>query len=118
MPSSELISLLRTKSNALDVSVRFLVLDLCDRLERKTRDCELLAQKIVELRQRAVKTNADRIRAMSDEELAKLLLDADQGNFTVDICDERYCVADQNDCPHDCKAAALKWLQQPMEVHG
>ena len=58
-------------------------------------------------------TNADSIRAMSDEELAKLLLDADQGNFTVDLCDERFC--DLGNCSHDCTAAALKWLKQPAE---
>ena len=58
-------------------------------------------------------TNADRIRAMTDEELAKLLLDADQGNFTVDVCSERFC--DTENCKHDCTGAALKWLQQPAE---
>lgn len=57
-------------------------------------------------------TNADRIRAMSDEELARFLLAADQGNFTVDVCDERFC--DLDNCSHDC-TAALKWLQQPAE---
>jgi hypothetical protein len=63
-----------------------------------------------------VLTNADRIRAMSDEELAKLLLDADQGNFTVDLCDERFC--DLGNCNHDCTAAALKWLKQPADTRG
>ena len=58
-------------------------------------------------------TNSDRIRAMTDEELAKLLLDADQGNFTVDVCSERFC--DTENCKHDCTGAALKWLQQPAE---
>ena len=105
MPSSELISLLRAKSNALDVSVRFLVLDLCDRLERKTRDCELLAQKIVELRRRSVKTNADRIRAMNDEELADYLaeLGSEANNGII-----------YSDRPEEW----LEWLQQPMEVQG
>ena len=60
-------------------------------------------------------TNADRIRAMSDEELAKLLLSADQGNFTVDICSDEFCVTEEKDCPHDCTSAALKWLQQPVK---
>ena len=59
------------------------------------------------------KTNADRIRVMSDEELVKFLLAADQGNFTVDVCDERFC--DLGNCDNDCTAAALKWLQQPAE---
>ena len=47
MPSSELIKILRTRSHGLDPTVRFIVLDMCDRLERKMRDCELLAQRIV-----------------------------------------------------------------------
>lgn len=63
-------------------------------------------------------TNADRIRSMSDEELAKLLLEADQGNFTVDVCDEKYCVPESHKCPHDCTAAAIKWLQSPVKESG
>ena len=60
-------------------------------------------------------SNADRIRAMSDEELAKLLLEADQGNFTVEVCDAKYCVPEQDECPHDCTAAVLKWLSSPAK---
>jgi hypothetical protein len=45
-----------------------------------------------------VKTNADRIRAMSDEELASLLFRA---NF----------VGRQ----HDYRAIVMEWLQQPAE---
>ena len=59
-------------------------------------------------------TNADRIRAMSDEELAKYLLDVEQGNFTIDCCDDRFC--DTQNCCHDCTEAAIKWLKQPAEV--
>ena len=76
MPTSDLITTLRTGAQGLDSTIRFLILDVCDRLERKTRDNELLAQKIVELRLRSHKTNADRIRAMSDEELYDLLKEA------------------------------------------
>ena len=50
MPSSELIKALRTGAQGLDYSVRFLILDACDRLERQIKDNELLMQKIVELR--------------------------------------------------------------------
>ena len=59
------------------------------------------------------KTNADRIRAMSDEELAKYLLDVEQGNFTIDCCNDRFC--DTQNCCHDCTEAAIKWLKQPVE---
>lgn len=58
-------------------------------------------------------TNGDRIRVMSDEELAKYLFDVEQGNFTIDCCDDRFC--DTEHCCHDCTAAAIKWLQQSAE---
>ena len=58
-------------------------------------------------------TRVDQIRAMSDEELAKFLLEADQGNLTVDVCDERYCTPER--CPNDCANAIIKWLHQPVE---
>ena len=53
-------------------------------------------------------TNADRIRAMSDEELSKFL-----GEYRFcDICDEG-CEA----CTYhgDCNKRLLEWLQQPAE---
>lgn len=58
-------------------------------------------------------TNADRIRAMNDAELAKYLLDVEQGNFTIDCCDDRFC--DTQNCCNDCTGAVIKWLQQPAE---
>ena len=51
-------------------------------------------------------TNADRIRAMSDEELAKWFL-------TVGIC-----IRDFEDCKCDgvsCRQCRMNWLQQPAE---
>ena len=64
-------------------------------------------------KRKTIKTNADRIRAMSDEELAKYLFDVEQGNFTIDCCDDRFC--DTQNCCHDCTDAAIKWLKQPAE---
>ena len=55
-------------------------------------------------------TNADRIRAMSDEELATMLFDykecnknciMNSGKHCYEICEEESCI--------------LKWLQQPAE---
>lgn len=51
------------------------------------------------------KTNADRIRAMSDEELAKLL-DYELGCPSTGDCAKM---------SKDCKACWLEWLQQPEE---
>ena len=55
------------------------------------------------------KTNADRIRAMSDEELAKLLLDRCRGAK----CDDQQ----QNEFGSvNCFQCRRTWLQQPAEV--
>lgn len=58
-------------------------------------------------------TNADRIRAMSDEELMKAIFDELP---CEDVC--RFCVptmrADKM-CDWHCKNGILKWLQQPVK---
>lgn len=59
------------------------------------------------------KTRADQLRAMTDEQLARFLLEADEGNLTVNVCDEKYCAPER--CPNDCTNAIIKWLQQPVE---
>lgn len=48
------------------------------------------------------KTNADRIRAMSDEELADVVVCPHTGNWDL--------------CRDDCKKCRLEWLKQPAEV--
>ena len=50
--------------------------------------------------------NADKIRSMSDEELAKLL-DYELGCPSTGDCAKM---------SKDCKACLLDWLQQPAEV--
>ena len=73
------------------------------------------------------KTNADRIRAMSDEELAEFLILSPEIEF--DVC--RFCKFG-NPTPSDCRGMCLngygacdaesnadafkKWLKQPVEV--
>lgn len=52
-------------------------------------------------------TNADRIRAMTDEELAEWLSD-----------DDRVCPPKHPNCKkyvNSCKGCFLEWLQQPAE---
>lgn len=53
-----------------------------------------------------VKTNADRIRAMSDEELEKLLIE-----FSAFACifPDKYCEE------ISCVECVTKWLQQPAD---
>lgn len=61
-------------------------------------------------------TNADRIRAMSDEELAKMLYDLNDMLWCrelpecIDIVD-----ADGENPTENCIGCALAWLQQPAE---
>jgi hypothetical protein len=60
-------------------------------------------------------TNGDRIRAMSDEELADLI-NTGLGKMSYDcyhcIAGAFCSAADENDF---CKAAWLQWLRQPAE---
>ena len=56
-----------------------------------------------------VKTNADRIRAMTDEELAKFIPDWSYTNACK--CGEKPYVA----CNNECEKCVSEWLQQPAE---
>lgn len=112
MPASELIAVLRKGAQGLDPTVRFLILDACDRLERQIKDNEILMQRIVDLRHRNdPKTNADRICAMTDEELVELLCGG-YGGFDCSTCK----IGDQRKCDMECKEHCKLWLQQPAEV--
>ena len=55
-------------------------------------------------------TNADRIRVMSDEELAKMLT-VGKGAFA---CFECWEIGD-GECSMKCDERCLEWLQQPAE---
>lgn len=54
-------------------------------------------------------TNADRIRAMSDEELAKMLT-IGEGGFDCSTCEG---LPDCRCCEQNCEKQCLRWLQQP-----
>ena len=59
-------------------------------------------------------TNADRIRAMSDEELMQFLFNEVSNNT---ICS--FCVPTMRTkckCDGHCKNGILEWLKQPVEV--
>ena len=57
-------------------------------------------------------TNADRIRRMSDKELAKILVDADYGVLYEEICGS---VERTRVCDNDCEICVLEWLRQPAK---
>ena len=54
------------------------------------------------------KTNADRIRAMTDAQLVQMLT-IGRGGFSCLKC------AESEDCGQNCEVQCLKWLQQPAE---
>ena len=79
-------------------------------------DCEKLFNAIDRLgeyedkAEQKPKTNADRIRAMSDAELAIWLCD-------TCVCSEccTACIAKPPKCPGESEGAWYEWLQQPAE---
>ena len=64
------------------------------------RDCQYFCEN----------TNADRIRAMSDEELAKMLTVL-RGGFSCLKCRE----IQEGKCSMKCEERCLEWLQHPAE---
>ena len=63
------------------------------------------------------RTNADRIRAMSDEELAKHLVDI---GWDCNLCAEHRRLDNEpllrgEKCDEKCAEHCLEWLQQPAE---
>lgn len=60
-------------------------------------------------------TNADRIRAMSDEELALALMEACIGREICAGCPAQEC---SPKCPGESYDAWVKWLKQPAEDHN
>lgn len=69
-------------------------------------ECDKLNQKVLSQRP----TNADRIRAMSDEELCLFLMEA-----PAVPCDEKISsMMKKNGCD-DCQSCIKEWLQQPVE---
>ena len=74
-----------------------------------------------EVRQKAlyelkgIKTNADRIRHMTDEELANYLIKLTEIIRTCDICGLPYIENGDCSCNCDCKAGVLKWLKAEVK---
>ena len=69
---------------------------------------------------RTVQTNADRIRSMSDEKLAKHLADI---GWDCHFCTEHWQLYNEplmcgGKCDEKCAEHCLEWLQQPAEDIG
>lgn len=69
-------------------------------------ECDKFNQRVVD----QPLTNADRIRAMSDEELATAII-AGRFGFDCDVCPERNHVK----CTLECARHCTEWLQQPAK---
>ena len=64
-------------------------------------------------------TNFERIKSMSVEQLAKLLIDTNNGDFIVNICDCMYCDECNEEsvkCSGRCDKAIIKWLESEVET--
>lgn len=59
---------------------------------------------------RKIQTNADRIRAMSDEELAEMI----SRFVTTGACND-LGIPSKKKCDSNCKVCILEWLRQPVE---
>ena len=75
------------------------------------RDCKQAFSHIVDSNKMIV-TNADRIRNMSDEELAELLVEA---NTLVSCKDCTEPMNEWGSCIGNCENAYLKWLKEKVE---
>ena len=58
-------------------------------------------------------TNADRIRAMSDEELSEFISRIEIGDFGQQVYGKTFC--DMCKGQYECDDCRLWWLQQPAE---
>ena len=58
-------------------------------------------------------SNADRIRAMSDEELAEFISRIEIGDFGQQVYGKTFC--DMCKGQYECDDCRLWWLQQPAE---
>ena len=58
-------------------------------------------------------TNADRIRAMSDEELSEFISRIEIGDFGPQVYGKTFC--DMCKGQYECDDCRLWWLQQPCE---
>ncbi len=64
-----------------------------------------------------LKTNADSIRAMNDEELAKFLDEVH--DYPCETCCGNLYWCRRNNAPEPvCKQHYLEWLQQPLRMKG
>ena len=72
-------------------------------------ECDCFNQQVIH----APLTNADRIRAMSDEEMAEFIGRIEIGDFGSQVYGKTFC--DMCKGQYECDDCRLRWLQQPAE---
>ena len=86
-------------------------------LEKKIKELEKSnrnwRRKVQRLRNRKTTTNADRIRSMTDEELATYLIRLTEVVKTCDVCEPTY--RENGDCDCHCENGVLRWLKMERE---
>ena len=89
---------------------------IMDKCKKDGKPC-LFSEDCFEPEEVIAPTNADRIRAMSDEELAELLCTADWCEACDQVREDGTCHAMELDGPlsQHCVAAGLRWLRQPAK---
>lgn len=75
----------------------------------KGTECDYFNQQVIH----APLTNADRIRAMSDEELSEFISRIEIGDFGQQVYGKTFC--DMCKGQYECDDCRLWWLQQPCE---
>ena len=81
--------------------------------------CEIDPDECDEWTDPAPQTNADRIRAMSDEELAHFMAKRSVNEYTVNLLDkDAVLTAVQIEAlKHNIYCSLMQWLKQPAEVN-
>lgn len=90
------------------------------RCEHAGKDREFICPKGISCKVTNV-SNAQRIRAMTDEELAKFLIKAHDGDMYIGFCQNKPECNEMLDAGTDipeeaCVACVVSWLQRPAEV--
>lgn len=86
----------------------------------KEHDLRMFRRHCKKAKEEKVVTNADRIRAMTDEELAAHLVDI---GFDCHLCSEHRRLDNEpllrnEKCDEKCEKHCLDWLKQPAEGDG
>ena len=81
---------------------------LKDNCKKDGRPC-IFSKECFDPEEQKPKTNADRIRAMSDDELAEII----SSNAYTGACND-FGIPHEN-CGGNCRECVSKWLQQPAK---